>query len=316
MAVKISALTAVVTPADTDEFAVNQGGTSKKETRAQILAGAYTPGGTDVAVADGGTGSSTAAGALTNLGALPLAGGVMSGDIDMNGAGSILLDSDGNTTIGATTNDVLNVALGGSNVVQLRDSNGGQLQLYSFSADANEGPKLELRRQGGSQADSDAIGALYFYGQDDAGTPNTHNYAVIRGRVRDSGDASEDGEIDMRVSVAGTMTSMMAVNDGGIDFKGNTIANHIGNVVTTSGTLSTTSHSGNIIVTSGNVTVPSTAGFNCTLIFGGAHTISFNDGTLKTTAAMASGDIVSLVVQSSTAIHAVKVAAADKVTFS
>jgi hypothetical protein len=35
---KISALTAVVTPAATDEFAVNQGGTSKKETRAQLHA--------------------------------------------------------------------------------------------------------------------------------------------------------------------------------------------------------------------------------------------------------------------------------------
>jgi hypothetical protein len=35
---KISALTAVATPASTDEFAVNQGGTSKKETRAQIHA--------------------------------------------------------------------------------------------------------------------------------------------------------------------------------------------------------------------------------------------------------------------------------------
>lgn len=33
---KISALGAVVTPASTDEFAVNQGGTTKKETRAQI----------------------------------------------------------------------------------------------------------------------------------------------------------------------------------------------------------------------------------------------------------------------------------------
>ena len=34
---KISALAAVTTPADTDEFAVNQGAASKKETRAQIL---------------------------------------------------------------------------------------------------------------------------------------------------------------------------------------------------------------------------------------------------------------------------------------
>lgn len=36
---KISALTAVVTPATTDEFAVNQGGTSKRMTLAQVLAG-------------------------------------------------------------------------------------------------------------------------------------------------------------------------------------------------------------------------------------------------------------------------------------
>jgi len=65
---KISDLTAVVTPADTDEFAVNQGGTSKKETRSQILSDAYRVGGTDVAVTDGGTGSSTASAARTALG--------------------------------------------------------------------------------------------------------------------------------------------------------------------------------------------------------------------------------------------------------
>jgi hypothetical protein len=34
---KISGLTAVTTPAQTDEFAVNQGGTSKKETLDQII---------------------------------------------------------------------------------------------------------------------------------------------------------------------------------------------------------------------------------------------------------------------------------------
>lgn len=35
---KISALGAVATPASTDQFAVNQGGTTKRETRAQIHA--------------------------------------------------------------------------------------------------------------------------------------------------------------------------------------------------------------------------------------------------------------------------------------
>lgn len=41
---KISALTAVATPAATDEFAVNQGSVSKKMTLAQVLAGSAVPG--------------------------------------------------------------------------------------------------------------------------------------------------------------------------------------------------------------------------------------------------------------------------------
>ena len=50
MAVKISELTAVVTPDDTDEFEVNQSGTSKKETRAQIRDGLLADG--DVGITD------------------------------------------------------------------------------------------------------------------------------------------------------------------------------------------------------------------------------------------------------------------------
>lgn len=96
---KISALTATTTLADTDELVVASSGASKKITganlKAQVIADAtnatqaeldaheadttsvhgiantanlYVSGGTDVAVADGGTGASTASGARTNLG--------------------------------------------------------------------------------------------------------------------------------------------------------------------------------------------------------------------------------------------------------
>ena len=83
--------------------------------------------------------------------------------------------------------------------------------------------------------------------------------------------------------------------------------------VLSTGTLTTTAHSGNYLETSGNVTVPTTAGFHCVLLAGGAHTVTFN-GT--TSAAMATGDLMTLFVEDSTNIHAVLTASADKVTFS
>jgi hypothetical protein len=66
-------------------------------------------------------------------------------------------------------------------------------------------------------------------------------------------------------------------------------------------------------VTSGNVTVPTTTGFHAVIRAGGAHTVSFNS---TTSAAMADGDIMTVFVQSSTVIHAVLTAAANKVAFS
>lgn len=83
-------------------------------------------------------------------------------------------------------------------------------------------------------------------------------------------------------------------------FGGNTVHSNIVSVVTgVSGVLTTAAHLGRTIVTSGNITVPTTTGFHCFVIFGGAHTVTFN-GTVS--AAAASGQVSSIMVQSATVI--------------
>ena len=97
------------------------------------------------------------------------------------------------------------------------------------------------------------------------------------------------------------------------DFNGQQVEGMLNKVVgTVTGVLTAADHSGNVLVTSGNVTVPTTAGFNAVLIAGGAHTVTFN---ATVSAAMAAGDVMTVLVESGTVIHAVLTAAADKVTF-
>lgn len=48
---------------------------------------------------------------------LPLTGGVMSGDIDLNGVGELILDADGDTKINSLADDTLNLICGGSTCI-------------------------------------------------------------------------------------------------------------------------------------------------------------------------------------------------------
>ena len=127
-----------------------------------------------------------------------------------------------------------------------------------------------------------------------------------------------DSEMTDLAGVKALDTSTLAALGANIftgtqDFNGQQVEGMVSKVVgTVSGVLTTADHSGNVLVTSGNITVPTTAGFNAVIIAGGAHTVTFN-GTVS--AAMAAGDVMTVVVQSSSVIHAVLTAAADKVAF-
>ena len=85
-----------------------------------------------------------------------------------------------------------------------------------------------------------------------------------------------------------------------------------GVLTSVSGSLTSATHSGRMLVTSGSVTVPTDAGFNAVIVAGGAHTVTFNS---LVSAAMATGDVMTVEVQSSTVIHAVLTPAASKVAF-
>ena len=76
-------------------------------------------------------------------------------------------------------------------------------------------------------------------------------------------------------------------------------SNLVSVVTSVSGTLTTAAHLGRMVVTSGNITVPTTTGFHCYVKAGGAHTITFNS---TVTAAAATGQVCSVLVQSATVV--------------
>jgi hypothetical protein len=141
---------------------------------------------------------------------------------------------------------------------------------------------------------------------------------TVAAMVNTLGGATSTGTGGLVRATGPTLTG--ATLAGTLDGDGQEIARNLTRVVavdnsSTGQTLTAGDHSGCVITTNGTntITIPTTAGFNCVIIAGGAHTVTFN---ATASAAMASGDLMTLVVQSSSVIHAVLTASANKVTFS
>lgn len=88
------------------------------------------------------------------------------------------------------------------------------LTLTSSDAGSGVGPDIDLFRDSVSPAASDGLGYISFTGRDSAA--NKQTYADMFPVILDPTSGSEDARFDLRVAVAGTMTTKMSIGTGGV----------------------------------------------------------------------------------------------------
>lgn len=79
----------------------------------------------------------------------------------------------------------------------------------SIDSGASVGPTFTTYRDSASPAASDIIGGLLFDGKDSGGNQTT--YAQIQAAIVDATNGSEDGQLDLKLQVAGTLTTVASV---------------------------------------------------------------------------------------------------------
>ena len=98
---------------------------------------------------------------------------------------------------------------------------GQALQLQCDADDAASGANLMLyHRRGASGAgqDNDVISTIFYRGKNDAGTPEEGDYAAIESVIIDASDGTEDGQLNLQVMDAGTLTTQISVDANAITF--------------------------------------------------------------------------------------------------
>jgi len=96
---------------------------------------------------------------------------------------------------------------------------GQALQLQCDADDAASGANLMLyHRRGASGAgqDNDVISTIFYRGKNDAGTPEEVDYAAIESVIIDASDGTEDGQLNLQVMNAGTLSTVLSLDSTGI----------------------------------------------------------------------------------------------------
>lgn len=128
---------------------------------------------------------------------------------------TVLADAAGTTTLSnidavdATTEATIEAAIDTLNNLTLT----GTPIVYSTDVGAT-GPILELYHDSASPAASDTVGQIAFYGEDSAG--NKQQYAGISARITDTTSTSEDGDLYLSTTTAGTYNTTLILKGTGL----------------------------------------------------------------------------------------------------
>ena len=97
------------------------------------------------------------------------------------------------------------------------DTTSGFCIESSLDSSASSADILLYHRRGSSGAgqDNDLLSSISFQGKNDAGTPEEVIYATLETKIIDASDASEDGQINLKSMVAGTLTTVLTVDSNG-----------------------------------------------------------------------------------------------------
>jgi hypothetical protein len=120
-------------------------------------------------------------------------------------------------TVGSTTTELdaeANLTFDGTDLtISSSTSEKPVLNLKNTNAD-NLSAYLYFTKDGSSAADDDVLGQIRFYGENDAGTPESIAYARMYARSVDVSDGTEDGSITFLTYAGGSDTTTMQLLSG------------------------------------------------------------------------------------------------------